>query len=573
MFEHVETVERTDAPAGGRPATDEELWEHDAGLAAAGALLAASPRTHAVVGIGHLEGCAELASWLAAVDVTALGEFDVVEVVAAFERVASWARSRAAQAAAHLSRRRAMNPSWPPHAGQVSEPCAASTELSLRLGTSRQSASRLVATGRVLEGHLHQTAEALGRGSIDWFKAQTIAECLEGVPWQVALEVESLVVPDAPRRTHSQLRRDLARALAEVDPQDAQERHGRAVRLRRVERPRTLPHGMASIRAVIPAEAAVRLDATLQAAAVAARADGDTRTVDQLRADALDEMAESAWTSGWIGGRGPDALRLGPASGRRAQVMVTVGVGTLLGLDERPAELDGYGPIGADVARSIAQEGTWRRLLVDPANGAALEVGRTRYRPPEDMAALVQARNPYCVIPSCSVAASRCDLDHTIPFAPRSHPGEQTGVPEPTGVPEATGVPEPNGVPERHRAGGTVAGNLGPLCRAHHLLKTHGGFRLEQPRDGTFMLTTPTGHRYVEEPRRLPGVPVDPSVTDDDRRDPTESPGDAPATGGEEPTPPGLNDGQMAGGGSEPSVGSSEGPLDPWIPLDPEIPF
>ena len=482
----------------GRSATDDELWEHDAGLAALVADLAGRPDDDAVAGISQLEGCAELATWLAGVDVERLGEFDVVEVVAAFERVASWARSRAAHVAARLSRRAVMNPYWPPHAGSVGEPCGASTELSLRLGTSKQSAGRLVATGRALEAHLHETGAALESGSIDWFKAQAITECLDGIPWQVALEVEARVLPGAPRRTHRQLRRDLARALADVDPQDAQERHARAVERRCVERPRVLPDGMASVRAVIPAEAAARLDATLQAAAVAARADGDARTVDQLRADALDAMAGAAWSTGWIGDRGQGAVRVGHSSGPRAQVLVTVGIGTLLGLDERPGELAGYGPIGADVARSIVAEGTWRRLLVDPVSGAPVHVGRARYRPPDGMAELVRARNPTCVIPSCSVAASRCDLDHTVPFTHDAPPGDTTD-----------GAGHPSG-----RTGGTTAGNLGPLCRNHHLLKTHGGFRLEQPRDGTFIVTTPTGHRYVEEPGPLPGVPQERPVAE-----------------------------------------------------------
>ena len=35
---------------------------------------------------------------------------------------------------------------------------------------------------------------------------------------------------------------------------------------------------------------------------------------------------------------------------------------TLLGLDDDPCELTGYGPIPADLGRRIAANGTWRRL-------------------------------------------------------------------------------------------------------------------------------------------------------------------------------------------------------------------
>jgi hypothetical protein len=57
-------------------------------------------------------------------------------------------------------------------------------------------------------------------------------------------------------------------------------------------------------------------------------------------------------------------------------------------------------------------------------------------------------------------AAAGCDLDHTISFA---------------------------------SGGNTSDGNLGALCRHHHLLKTHGGWGLEQPKTGAFVWTTPAG--------------------------------------------------------------------------------
>ncbi|WP_188078932.1 DUF222 domain-containing protein [Actinotalea subterranea] len=546
------------APEGRTPPDDlaarraADVAEHDAWLRSEAAELAGEVDDGVVAGLTHLEGCAELAGWLASVDVARLGEFDLVEVVAAFERVAAWAKARAASASAELAARPAMNPAWPSAVGPVTERCAAPSELSLRLGVSRQAAAALVRRGAAMSRTLGRTGDALERGEIDWGKAALISDALADVPWQVSLQVEDAVLPGAGGRTHGQLRRDVARALAEVDPRDAQERHERAARGRRVERPRVLPDGMASVRAILPAEAAVRLDATLQAAAVAARGESDPRTADQVRADALDAMATFAWSTGWTGvatRRSAEDERGAGAPRRRSEIQVTVGVGTLLGIDERPAELAGYGPIGADVARRIAAEGTWRRLLVDGPSGAVVDVGRTRYKPPAEMAALVRARHPSCVVPTCSVPSARCDLDHTIPFggagtsavpterAPvRAGAGESEGEVRLGG--DGTCASPADGGPVRGgegaskvvhdgtsalgsdhgpagRVGTTSVGNLGPLCRPHHLEKTHGGFRLEQPEPGTFELRTPTGHLYVSVPPRAPGVPWDaaPSVT------------------------------------------------------------
>ena len=81
----------------------------------------------------------------------------------------------------------------------------------------------------------------------------------------------------------------------------------------------------------------------------------------------------------------PTRLHRAPAGhrGLRADVHVTVPAGTLLGLCDEPGELAGYGPIPASMARRLAGDGTWRRVLTDPASGAILDVGRrATQRPP-----------------------------------------------------------------------------------------------------------------------------------------------------------------------------------------------
>jgi hypothetical protein len=74
----------------------------------------------------------------------------------------------------------------------------------------------------------------------------------------------------------------------------------------------------------------------------------------------------------------------------------------VIGVDDQPAHLEGYGPITAEVARRIAAQGTWRRLLTDPVSGAVLDVGRTRYLPPPDLADHVIARDQTCRFPTCT---------------------------------------------------------------------------------------------------------------------------------------------------------------------------
>src|SRR5665648_662644 len=270
-----------------------------------------------------------------------------------------------------------------------------------------------------------------------------------------------------------------------IDPASAAEQYEVAVAGRRVCAPKVLPDGMAGVWAVLPATDAARLDSALDSLAHGARTAGDPRTLDQLRADVLVGL-----TAGDVEGcaaraalaasdaAGPDAAgpdgpgtRRGeafPGTARRTEIRVTVPLSTLMDLDDAPAELAGYGPITAETARALARGGTWRRIVTDPLTGRVLDVGRTRYRPPADLAAHVQVRDTTCAGPQCSARAESCDLDHTV---------------------------------EYHRHGGTTsATNLGPLCKRDHMVKTDGSFHLTQVEPGIFEWTTPTGHRYRVEP-------------------------------------------------------------------------
>src|SRR5690625_1660757 len=71
---------------------------------------------------------------------------------------------------------------------------------------------------------------------------------------------------------------------------------------------------------------------------------------------------QSSAAAGSAGG----GLRLQNTRGKPVTVNVTVPYSTLIGIDDHPGQLAGYGTITADVARRIAAAGTWRRILTDP---------------------------------------------------------------------------------------------------------------------------------------------------------------------------------------------------------------
>src|SRR5262249_30082841 len=146
---------------------------------------------------------------------------------------------------------------------------------------------------------------------------------------------------------------------------------------------------------------------------------------------------------------------------------------------EQPGELAGYGPIPAPLARELAGDGTWRRLVTDPLSGQLLDYGRTTYRPPAGLADFVRARDQHCIFPSCTRPAPPCD------------------TPPPP--------PPPPGPP--------AACNLACLCRRHHRLKHETDWTLQHDGD-RYIWTTPTGDQHTTQPPPLT-TPTTPPAADE----------------------------------------------------------
>ena len=233
----------------------------------------------------------------------ALGAAGLAELAAACHRLVAWASWGEALAAACLTGCGELSThpdQWGPD-GAVS-PVVGFEErrfnttclLSARLGLSRTQAGQIVDHGSALMDMGFNPTEVMERcGVLDAAKASLVTRRLEGVPAPVALAVQERVLPQAPRRSVSQVGRDIERALMEVDPAGHAERVRVNVSRRCVTRPRPAGEGMSQVRLVLPTMDALLLDATLDAIAASARACGEQRTPAQLRADAITAMTLS----------------------------------------------------------------------------------------------------------------------------------------------------------------------------------------------------------------------------------------------------------------------------------------
>ena len=232
-----------------------------------------------------------------------LGARGLGELAAACHRLAAWAAWGESLAAACLTGCAELSShpgQWGPD-GRVSSVVGFEERrfnttclLSARLGVSRSRVGQIVDHGSALMDMGFTPTEVMERcGVLDAAKASLVTRRLEGVPAPVALAVQERVLPQAPRRSVSQVGRDIERALMEIDPAGHAERVRVNVSRRCVTRPRPAGEGMSQVRLLLPTMDALLLDATLDAIAASARACGEQRTPAQLRADAITAMTLS----------------------------------------------------------------------------------------------------------------------------------------------------------------------------------------------------------------------------------------------------------------------------------------
>jgi hypothetical protein len=256
-------------------------------------------------------------------------------------------------------------------------------------------------------------------------------------------------------------RQTVKRALLAIDPRSGEDKHRDAVSQRRV-RMFPVEDGMATIWAYLRADAAAGLWTAIDAAAHTLPSDDDDdRSMDQKRADVLADLGTLALNqtaTSW--------------QGQRPAVQVSVALSTLLGLDEQPGELEGYGPIPASMACDIAHDpsGTWRRLLTDHA-GRLLHYGRSTYRPPAPLRDHITTEHKTCTFPGCRRRSCTSEIDHITAW---------------------------------DDGGPTDPENLHPPCKRHHDTKHHTAWTVSKNGNATITWTSPTGRRYETDPTRHP---------------------------------------------------------------------
>ena len=230
---------------------------------------------------------------------------------------------------------------------------SAAAEIRAALSLTRRATDRELEFALSLQRRLPKVWDALAAGDIDVRRAKLFAYRTTHLPIGVAQSVVERIIDHASRLTTGQLQARIDRLCLEADPRHAQDRYEYAVKDRRVVTEPT-DSGTANLLGLdLPPHRVAALSRKINHLARSLNTTGEPRTMDQLHADVyLDLLDGKSYESNSGGG-----------------VHVQVDLDTLAGLSEHAGELNGYGPVIADIARQVASEqenADWRYRITDP---------------------------------------------------------------------------------------------------------------------------------------------------------------------------------------------------------------
>jgi hypothetical protein len=386
--------------------------------------------------------------------------------IAELERIKSAAAAGQARAAAALdaARREAEAAAGVP-AAQRGRGVASEVALARRDAPVR--GSRHLGFAKALVHEMPHTLAALERGMLSEWRATLIVResaCLD-VEDRRTLDAELCADPARLNGMGDARVAAAAKAIAyRLDPHAVVERAAKAENERTVTI-RPAPDTMTYLTALLPVAQGVSVYAALRREADA-RCDGRLR--GQVMADTLVERV----------------------TGRDATVPIPVAVNlvlsdqTLLGGDNAPADICGYGPIPAAVARAMISgavadrrsRATLRRLYAHPRAGALVAMESRSRLFPRGLAAFIELRDQRCRTPYCDAPIRH--RDHAQPWA---------------------------------EGGPTIADNGLGLCERCNYTKEGAGWRVRTSTDETHThtaeFTTPTGKSYRSAaPPRAPTI-------------------------------------------------------------------
>jgi hypothetical protein len=491
---------------------------------------------------------AGLAGDVCAAGLGRLSDDELVGVLRAGRRLASWSASVELAAVSDLMRRRMAQEA----AGCTGAAEHADAEIAAALTLTGRAAGGLLDLAMALQ-RLPLTARALAAGGIDVPRAMVIVDEVTGLGDEHVAAVEARVLARAADQTTTQVRAAARRAVIAADPGAARRRREKAERQARMERWAEHAGTAALAGRDLPPAGALAADQHVSQLAAALRAAGVAGTMDQLRARVFVALlagqpvsslvppgaapaggpggpagagsagsgpaapsgpgAAGAGTSGAAGAAG------GPPGGVAVAGMVnlTMPLSTWLGLSASPGEVAGFGPLAAQDCRSLGQvmashpQTRWCLTITDDG-GRPVAHGCARRRrggpgkgpgpPPGSVSWVAGLAVGWLESGGCAHRREGAGYRPSAVLEHRVRVRQQVcAFP---GCPRAARRCDLDHTIAYDRGGRTCECNLAPLCRRHHRAKQAPGWRLDQPEPGIMTWTTPSGRTYTTHPTVYP---------------------------------------------------------------------
>ncbi len=424
----------------------------------------------------------------------------------------------------------------------------ASAEVGAALRISSVTAGIRVRDAELMTTVLLPTLEALEGGTLDRGKARVIAEhCAPLAPGHSAM-VQQLVLPRAGRLTTSELREITGQAVITVDPEGSEERH-KAAAARRDLAMTALPDAMATLKAFLPAEGAVKIFQISDLLATAtAGTYGDARGIGARRVDALVDIADHLLTHGhldlshYLGNPLPDHGKPETPDNAGNDADRRTASGSAAGVLERSENVDsrtapissgGGGACVCDVSKgpgshappaapTPGDNSTARRTMTKQGRRPHLSViiSLETLAGLNDLPARLAGFGSITAGVARSIASSAATITSAVvdsrtgvvtdvgslTYRPRQDLRDQiaalhTKCQFPSCRQPVWRCDIDHREPFDHRhpddGGATTVENTGPFCRRHHLFKHHTEWQI-RPDPSAYALNwvSPTGHRY-----------------------------------------------------------------------------
>ena len=345
----------------------------------------------------------------------------------------------------------------------------APAELAAHLGISHDAGRQLIGDALELRHRLPRLFDLVLDGTVPAWRARQAAALTPSLTSEMVTWVDTMLACDPGHLTAVRIRRVVEEAVLHHDPDRAKADEDLALATRHVTLVHDTGPATTDLHLRLDTLDALRFDDTVSDLATRLRNLGDTDPLEVRRAKAVGVLADPQHALDLLHGNNHTAT-----PGGRVELFIHLDTSDLTGANAG-ANVEGLGAATGDLVRDWLGRPDTARITIRPVLDLHDQTAVDRHDPPDWMRTAAVLSDATCVFPSCTRDSRHADLDHIDPYVPLDDGGPP---------------------------GQTRLGNLAPLCRTHHRLKTHTGWTYTRLADNHYLWTTPAGDLIAVHTRR-----------------------------------------------------------------------